>query len=161
MKTVPPPTSRASRISNEYARAKAWRLTASNCSKMTATSWSDTRGSGRRAGPDHLGELLEAAHVLLEVAVHRRDDHPVDARVGEVLDPLGDLVLGADHRGGVDQLVGNGRIRFLALAVEVERLHLVGDLGEAEAAGQVRVEVGLLGAHAAEVEQQPGSHQAA
>src|SRR6266540_4269613 len=102
---------------------KSRRLVASYCSRMTATSASDTP-SGGRARPDHVGELLEAAHVLLVVPVHRRDDHAVDARVREALDALGDLVLCADHGGGVDELIRDRRVRLLALAVEVERLDL-------------------------------------
>ena len=86
--------------------------------------------------------------------VHRRADQAVDAGVGELRDPLGDLVLGADQRGRVDELVGDRLVGLLALAVEVQRLDLVGDLAEAEAVGEVDVEVGLARAHPAEVEQQ-------
>ena len=79
------------------------------------------------------------------IEVDRRADQPVDPRRVELLDPLGDLVLGADQRGRVDELVGDRLVGLLALAVEVERLHLVGDLAEAEAVGEVDVEVRLLG----------------
>src|SRR3954447_1120809 len=116
------------------ARSKSRSLVALNCLSTTSTSAWDTWGMlGARTGADHVGELLERRQVLLGVAVHRRDDHPVDAGVGEPLDALGHLLFGADHRRGVNQLVRDRGVGLLALAVEVERLDLVGDLREAEA----------------------------
>ena len=70
----------------------------------------------------------------------------------EALDPLGDLGLGADQRGRLDDLVGHRLEGAVAVAVLEEALDLVGDLAEAEAVGEVDVEVGLAAAHAAEVE---------
>ena len=76
--------------------------------------------------------------------------------VGELVDSLGHLGLGADQRGGVDELVGDRLVGLLALAVEVKALDLVGNLTEAEAMSEVDIEVGLARAHAAEIEQEPG-----
>ena len=63
-------------------------------------------------------------------------------------------VLAADQRGRVDELLGDRRVGVLALAVQEQRLDLVGDVAEPEAVGEVDVEVGLARAHSAEVEQQ-------
>src|SRR5581483_58443 len=144
------------------ARWKSRSLTAANWSRTTSMSALDTPVNlRRRARADHLGELLERLQVLVGLGVHRRHDHAADAGVGEALDALGHLVLGADHRGGIDQLVRDRGVGLFALAVEVERLDLVGDLGEAEAAGEIGVEVRLLRYHPAEIEQQAGLDQPA
>ncbi len=52
----------------------------------------------------------------------------------------------------VDELVGNRVVGLLALALEVQRLHVARLVAVAEALGEVDVEVLLLGAHAAEIE---------
>ncbi len=52
----------------------------------------------------------------------------------------------------VDDLVGHRLEGAAAVAVLEAALDLVGDLAEAEAVGEVDVEVGLAAAHAAEVE---------
>ena len=88
--------------------------------------------------------------------VDRRDDQAVDAGAAEALDPLGDLGLGADQRGRLDDLVGHRLEGAGAVAVLEALLDLVGDVAEAEAVGEVDVEVGLAAAHAAEVEDEAG-----
>ena len=87
--------------------------------------------------------------------VDRRDDQPVDAGAAEALDPLRHLFLAADQRGRLDDLVGHRLKGAGPVALLEASLHLVGDLAEAEAVGEVDVEVGLAAAHAAEVEDEP------
>src|SRR5436305_8793112 len=95
-------------------------------------------------------QMLRALHV------NGRDDQPVDAGATVALDPLGDFGLGPDQGGGLDDLVRHRLEGAAAVAVLEALLDLVGDLAEAEAVGEVDVEVGFAAAHAAEVEDEPG-----
>ena len=70
-------------------------------------------------------------------------------------DSLGHLGLGADQRGRLDHLLRHRLEGAAAVAVLEALLHLVGDVAEAEAVGEVDVEVRLAAAHAAEVEAGP------
>src|SRR4051812_15802238 len=94
--------------------------------------------------------------LLTFLGVNRRDDQAVDAGTAEALDPLRHLGLGADQRSCLDDLVGDRLEGTGAVAVLEALLDLVGDLAEAEAMGEVDVEVGFAAAHAAEVEDEPG-----
>src|SRR5205814_2100674 len=71
------------------------------------------RGSGRLRGAGERGQALDRVEALAWIQVGRRDDDPVHPDLGVALDPLADLVLGADERGGVGQLVGDRRVRLV------------------------------------------------
>src|SRR5262249_25418292 len=88
--------------------------------------------------------------------VDRRDDQAVDPGAAEALDPLRHLLLGADQRDRLDDLIRHRLEGAAAVAVLVAALDLVGDLAEAEAVGEGDVEVGLAAAHAAEMEDGAG-----
>src|SRR6266516_6447265 len=90
--------------------------------------------------------------LLGPLGVDRRDDQAVDAGAAEALDPRRDFLLAADQRGRLDDLVRHSLEGAAAVALLEAALHLVGDLAEAEAVGEVDVEVGLAASHAAEVE---------
>ena len=99
---------------------------------------------------------MRSSDVLRLARVHldERADQPVDADRARTPRYARRPLLRADQRGRVDELVGDRVVGLLALAVEVQRLHLVGDLAEAEAVREVDVEVRLPRAHPAQVEQQ-------
>src|SRR5215216_1037276 len=111
-------------------------------------------GLGRGGDACQLGEALYRVQALVGLRADGRDDQAVDAGALVALQALGHLVLAAHEGGRIDELVGDRGIRVLPLAIEVQRLDLVRHLAEAEAVGEVDVEVRLAAPHAAQVEQQ-------
>ncbi len=110
-------------------------------------------GQAGAATPAIGGQALERVQLLTALYMDRRHDQAVDPGAAEALDPLGDLGLGADQRGRLDDLVRHRLEGAGAVAVLEAPLDLVGDVAEAEAVGEVDVEVGLAAAHPAEVEE--------
>src|SRR3954447_24373984 len=103
-------------------------------------------GAGTSAGGQRR-QTLEGVELLAALSVDRRDDQAVDAGATEALDPLRHFGLCADQRGRLDDLIGNGLEGAGAVAVLEALLHVIGDLAEAKAMGQVDVEVGFAAAH--------------
>src|SRR4051812_45456089 len=117
--------------------------------------------SSRRRSGGKLGDEPQLLDALVLGTRDRRDAERADPRVAVDGQALAHPVGGAAQRDRVDELVGHGGGRLVALALEGEVLNLLRRRLEAVARRERVVEVLLARAHAADVERDERAHAVA